>query len=251
MSLKTMLWAMDQRNLSPVEKIVLLDLAERTGESGCCWPTVGTIAERCNITSRTTTTTLHNLRSYGLIAIQQSEGRRANTYHLQTDRQFNPAKISDEICEDEIGTENHEPGSGPTLQSEQPTMKMAAFTPYIEPPKITSLETSLDNHARGRANDPIPDEDVMFYGWWGLYPRRENIVDAKAAWKWAIRQISPDAIIRATIAFKFPTEPEFIPQPANWLRKRRWQDERPGNGIDPVLAAAGLSRSDFDHGAPR
>jgi len=253
MSLKTMLWAIEQYNLSPTEKIVLIDLAERAGENGQCWPTVQLIARRCNISTRTAVSVLHKLEAYGLLTIKQSAGHRANRYQLHTDRKMNHAEIAGfEPSDPEIHDTNPEIHDAEPCNPQHHTLKSAAIAPYTtEPPNRTSNRTSKGNHAHARESEQPFDADAEFDRWWDIYPKHENRVDARKAWDEAIATIAPDDLLAATAAHAFDPETKFIPQPANWLRKRRWQDERPGNGIDPVLAAAGLSRADFDHGAPR
>ncbi|PPQ30576.1 helix-turn-helix domain-containing protein [Rhodopila globiformis] len=91
MSLRNLLWAIEQRHLSPTRKVVLLDLAERCGESRHCWPYVEEIAARCNITGRTVQTTIAELEAAGLIAVERRP-RQTTVYYLEIPEEFAPLK---------------------------------------------------------------------------------------------------------------------------------------------------------------
>lgn len=74
------------------------------------------------------------------------------------------------------------------------------------------------------------DERKRFEEFWSVYPRRESRARAEAAWK----ELSPneeltDKILRAVESARasdprFATR-QYIPHPANWLRRREWESE--------------------------
>lgn len=74
------------------------------------------------------------------------------------------------------------------------------------------------------------DERERFERFWGAYPRRESRARAEEAW----RELSPneeltDKILEAVKAActsdsRFQSR-QYIPHPANWLRRREWESE--------------------------
>jgi hypothetical protein len=248
MSFKTMLWAIEQRHLSPTEKVVLLDLAERSGEDQTCWPTVSTISARCNITDRTTTGILHKLRLYGLINIRQSQGRKSSTYVLDVKAKYNPVKFagSDELDPEADAGNVRQTAIDPEIECTATVKSTALPIHTTEPVKGTCKRTCKEPRAGARSGIFEGRLEADFQEWWQAYPKRAGMDDARAAWANAVTMIEPRALLDATRAHRFPADPTYVPLPANWLSKRRWMDEQPGDGIDPVLAAAGLSRADLD-----
>lgn len=69
--------------LTPVDKIVLLCLADRANDGGFCWPSVATIARETGVSPRGVQAALRRLRQLGLIDVRQSAGgRMSNVYRL-------------------------------------------------------------------------------------------------------------------------------------------------------------------------
>lgn len=115
--------------------------------------------------------------------------------------------------------------------------------------------------ARKDAKSPVDGFDE----WWKQYPKKVGKLDAKKAYRAAIKQgATPqdllDGLQRHTANWKAKnTEPKYIPHPASWLRKGRWEDEfttpapnQTAPAINPVTGKA-LTREDFwyacvDHG---
>lgn len=75
MSLKAMVWAWEQRVGSPVEKLVLLALADSLNTDNDYCPNVQWIADRCQIKEVTVRRTLRKLRREGLICVHAERGR--------------------------------------------------------------------------------------------------------------------------------------------------------------------------------
>lgn len=77
-----------------------------------------------------------------------------------------------------------------------------------------------------------------FDRFWEAYPRKEAKAAARTAYAKAIKAIpgpDPPGVILAAIEAQRPrwTERQFIPHPATWLNKGRWEDEIPDERPDP------------------
>ena len=78
---------------------------------------------------------------------------------------------------------------------------------------------------------PSPPTFVPFPDFWEIYPRKDGKADAKAAWNTLkpnekLFRVITEAIISAKKSDQWTRENgQFIPMPATYLRKRRWEDE--------------------------
>jgi hypothetical protein len=81
----------------------------------------------------------------------------------------------------------------------------------------TETETETD-HVR---SDPL----MGFPQWYARYPRKEAKADAEKAWR-SLKNGDREHAAKALETWPFPAEQKYIPLPASWLRKRRWEDER-------------------------
>lgn len=104
-----------------------------------------------------------------------------------------------------------------------------------------------------------------FDDWWKQYPKKVGKLDARKAYRTAIKQgATPqdllDGLQRHNANWKaMNTERQYIPNPASWLRKGRWEDElatpdssQAEPAINPTTGKA-ATREDFwyackDHG---
>jgi hypothetical protein len=88
---------------------------------------------------------------------------------------------------------------------------------------------------------PAIDGDDRFAEFWDAYPRKVSKIHARRVWRSALRTgADPEQVIAAARAFADEcrdrgTAKEFIPHPASWLNRRRYDDEpEPGNVSLPV-----------------
>ncbi len=80
-------------------------------------------------------------------------------------------------------------------------------------------------------NRPTAAQLTDFEFWWQSFPRRQNKVKAREAW----RLLDPDEELQAVILEATARQSKweqwtreggkFIPHPTTWLRGRRWEDE--------------------------
>ena len=78
-------WAWRQK-LKPVPKLVLMALADAADDSGVCWPSVATVAAKCNVSTRTVRRVMKTLSAQGLLVSEQRHrkdgSRSSNRYRL-------------------------------------------------------------------------------------------------------------------------------------------------------------------------
>jgi hypothetical protein len=102
-------WAWRQV-LKPVSKLVLMALADAADDKGVCWPSISTVAAKCNISTRTVRRSIQLLVARGLVVVEQryrTDGSfSSNLYRLQLQGgdKMSPAPVS------------HDSTSGPRSQ---------------------------------------------------------------------------------------------------------------------------------------
>jgi hypothetical protein len=80
-----------------------------------------------------------------------------------------------------------------------------------------------------------------FEAFWRAYPRRVGKGHALKAYTRALREgASPDAILAAVSAQRFPMDPQFIKHPATWLNAKCWLDEISETADERLLRKVGL-----------
>lgn len=99
MSISVMNWAWHQA-LKPVPKLVLMALADAADESGICWPSVSTVALKCNVSARTVRRSMQVLSADGLLVSEQRYRKdgscSSNQYRLllEGDDNLSPPPVS-------------------------------------------------------------------------------------------------------------------------------------------------------------
>jgi hypothetical protein len=89
--------------------------------------------------------------------------------------------------------------------------------------------------------------EAGFTEWWSRYPRKDDKLDAKRAYKAIVTGAHRDPECRASIpqllaalkVHKFPKERQFIKQPATWLNKGAWASadvDALGDDVDEAQA---------------
>lgn len=86
MSIAAMNWAWRQV-LKPVPKLVLMALADIADDEGICWPSMSTMAAKCNVSTRTIRRSIHLLVVRGLLVVEQryrkDGSNSSNLYRLR------------------------------------------------------------------------------------------------------------------------------------------------------------------------
>lgn len=92
-------WAWQQA-LKPVPKLVLMALADAADDSGVCWPSMSTVAAKCNVSTRTVRRSMQVLVARGLMVAEQRYRKdgscSSNRYclKLQGGDNVSPAPVS-------------------------------------------------------------------------------------------------------------------------------------------------------------
>jgi DNA-binding transcriptional MocR family regulator len=71
-----------QKTGSPLAKLVLIALSEFANDKGFCWPSVRTLAIRCEVSERTIQRELRKLEANGQLKTKISTGRTSNRYTI-------------------------------------------------------------------------------------------------------------------------------------------------------------------------
>ena len=200
--------AMKQPNLRPATKIVLYWLADHhNGETGDCFPSIGRLAQCCEMDKSAVHRHIGTLTTKGLISVKRRRrddgGFTSNYYTLHLE--------------------------DPMLQNERdPSGKM------LYPP-VAKSDTNLGNINLGK-NEIVMvrniDETIKdFERWWRIYPRKVGKAKAAPLFAKVREQINVEEIMEATIKFAQSMEGQekrFIPHPTTWLNQERWNDEIEG-----------------------
>lgn len=119
-------------------------------------------------------------------------------------------------------------------------------TPKLPCPSITEVTEATERPARTSSPEALED-DALFRRFWSTYPRKVAKVDARKAWG----KLRPDAALAeriiAGVESYAATEQwrreggRYIPNPATFLNKRRWEDE-----IQPATVGAALGCAPCD-----
>jgi hypothetical protein len=93
------------------------------------------------------------------------------------------------------------------------------------------LPTHIQHNKTVKTKENSKDISECFLKFWKIYPRKESKADAVKAFK----KIKPDElekILRHVPLFCKDKEPQYIPHPASYLNKRRWEDEQ---NVKPLI----------------
>jgi hypothetical protein len=99
----------------------------------------------------------------------------------------------------------------------------------LEAESETERDTSLRSVSPARAARSTPSEPKGFNEFWAAYPAKVGKVAARKAFPRAVQVAggNPDEIVFGLKArlHLFPSDPQFIPNPATWLNQGRWEDD--------------------------
>jgi hypothetical protein len=204
MSMKAVVWALHQPDLTPSQKIVLLMLSDRHNPDMGCFPSSKKLASDCNMSVSSVFAHLAALESKGLI---KRKGRaRDNGQQTSNEYQLN------------MGMQNLDRG----------------YPKSVHPP-MQNLDTN--NHVS--INHVI--EPNMFNDAWLAYPRKVGKGNAEKAWIKAIKKIDERELCKFLSQYidsLVGRDQKFIPHLSTWLNGERWHDdiEPPQqNGIDHMF----------------
>lgn len=101
MSCPHVVWALRQRGLTAAERVVLIYLADRANGALFCWPSVSTIVQAVELSTRTVQNAIHRLADLSMIRIE-ARHRRTHCYHI-----LRPPDASGPMTPDEVNGTKH------------------------------------------------------------------------------------------------------------------------------------------------
>ncbi len=227
MSVGVMAWVWKHSQSKPVQRLVLLAIADCANDRGTdAFPAASTLAKKTGLSERGVRKAINDLQSIGELEVDYKAGPKGcNRYRV----------LMPDLAPHAGSTRHHVPGTRhettgdpaprapepslnhpPTEPSLEPSLSGALFEPQTKPPRKTATK---------------PGADPAFDAFWAAYPRKISKGHARKAWTTATATgTDPAEIITATEAHaarcaRNRTEERFIPHPATWLNGERWGDQ--------------------------
>ena len=201
--------AWSRMGLKPLEKLVLLALADRADEAGFCFPSMEWISTRSGVCRRSVSRFVQRLESAGLLTVVKRYGddgrRQSNAYQLL---------LGDSQSHGLSDSQSHGTRG---LSVQKPCDSQSPIYKEIDPNR--SIHRLSDSQSRGD----------LFESFWGAYPKKVGKAAALKAWRknnldGMADQICTDVESRAKEDFQW-RDPKFIPNPATYINDERWTDE--------------------------
>lgn len=231
MSLAMMSWAFLQKDLRPIEKIVLLVLSDYANDDGECYPGQAKIAERADCSERTVRTALKSLAERGLIS--SVERRRDDGYRTSNLYILNIPGRADSAGEDSYrqneGTSPAKTGDL-TGKNDTPHRKLFAGQEPLDKPSGNPLDNPSVADAAFAVepkSDPVGDQ---FAEIWAAWPRKDSKKDAEKAWRRLSASVRDEVFSKALVfakAYPLNREARFVPYLSSWLNGELWNDPIP------------------------
>jgi hypothetical protein len=226
MSLKAMLWALNEAPVDDAQTVlVLIGLADNANEDGTgSWPSVQTLAERARCSPRTVQRHLATLKTLHLIR----EGNQALVAGYRPDRRPVVYDLNLALKRGDNLTPRAERGD---------TGDVNGVTPVTERGDTCVTQTvqePLPGTVQGES-PPTPQPlrlvqpDDGFDAFWAAYPRKTAKDAARRAYRSALKRADAATILAGVQRYAAdPTRtPQFTAYPATWLNGGRWADEGP------------------------
>ncbi len=210
--------AYDLKGVSPVEKLLLMALAQHADEEGRCFPSHRLLAEKTGMSKRTILRAFQSLEDAGHLsrtARARPNGSRSSdliVLHLGGDRE-SPGVVT----ESQGGGDRESP---PTT-----------FEPIKEQIKQTKARDLFEGEA-----------DSAFESFWSAYPKKKAKPRAMKAFLPAIRktdlQTMLAALERAKVSDQWTrNDGKFVPHPSTWLNDEGWND---AESVEPPKPERGM-----------
>lgn len=268
MSINIMSLVWENADVTGTDLLLLLSLADHSGDNGECWPSIDRLASRIRKNRRSVLRSIMNLQKIGYITIVESgKGKLSSRYKINVevlkDAQNVTFKSGAKVTKraNKRDKSNNQDVQNVTLNVTKQAMKCdTSVTQTIRNHQGTEKEPSINQ------NTPLPPKggvsvnmhpcglpiDVIwkaaFEDFWEFYPKKRGKGAANKAWD----KLKGDEklyhdIIKAVEAWSETEDWEkesgqFIPHPATFLNQRRWEDEipppKPINRADPEWMAA-------------
>lgn len=251
MSHKATNWAVSQRGISTVAKVLLWQLADRHNPDNGCFPDQDTLSRDCEISRATVNRTLLDLEKVGLVKRVQrkhpaTRKRLPTRYYLAFEDEFATIVGDREEADAEAeNEENHVSNCDMDIEashvsSETETMSHQSAKPCLTAETRNSRLTSkLTSKGTGKRAERA-DRDSIFKSIWKVFPLRPNSPQVEA---WEVFENLDEADIAAVqkgaeryaqwfredATRKGETYQDacgFAPFLVTWLRKQQWIDAK-------------------------
>lgn len=211
--------------LRPAAKLLYGEIVRLAQSSGYCYATNKQLMGVCNLTDKSVSELVSQLRDCGHIRVEMI-------------RRFG---ASGDVVQRRIFLGQILAKNGPQIQGEEVHGGIPK-NPDTSPEKSGEGIPKNPEEYRGIKNTsiypPIPpmgvSQDATFDAFWDIYPKHKDKQKARRAWA----KIKPDAALLEIIlrAVKAQAASEdwtrdggrYVPYPSTWLNGRRWEDETPG-----------------------
>jgi len=225
---------------------VLLVLADHANDDGQCWPSIGKIAWKLNISERTIMRALKSLEERGVVTVERRQGYASvYTLHLSALPDKTPwePRTSRVRGDKTSGVTPSDDGQNVTPtpdiavsplpgQNVTPTPDIAVSPePPEEPTENHQKEPPPDDAPSGAGEGTVDPVEESFARFWSAYPRRTKKPAARDAW----HKLSPRPELVETILAAVADQRQsdqwtrdngrYIPHPATWINGQRWTDE--------------------------
>ena len=181
-----MTWVWDHSQAGGTDRLVLLAIADSADHDGAnAWPSVSTIARKCQVSERTVQRSIRSLVDLRELAVEDQAGGTAQS---RADRRPNRYRVLiDGVTERHPETDGVTPGAdGVTTRVERGDTGDADGVTIVspEPPRDPSIDPSKTRPSSSPGGDVDPA--VGFEVFWSAYPRRngKRVGKAKALAKW-------------------------------------------------------------------
>ena len=146
MSIRIMSMVWDIKKLTPMQKLILLKLADNADDSGVCWPSLETIAGACGCSSRTVMRSIDKFKDQGILSSTRRYNK-SNKYYFNTDTVSLLKSNSDTMSRLEV-TPCHIP---PDTVSPLESLKVTQCHPNSD----TGVHLTIKNH---QTENEVPKE---------------------------------------------------------------------------------------------
>lgn len=214
MSIKIMSAVFESKTLGPIERLVMLSLADHCDDDGRCYPSIQRLCERTGLSERAVQSNISKLRDAGYIRVESGGGRsRSNMYFISPN-----------------------PAADAPIREVNP----APETPYDVHPRTRNTVSRALNPASGALNpaadapepsitikEPSKQNGPGFDAFWSAWPNKNAKVAAEKAWRKLSAADRTEAAEKCAAWFAAwrrgnPSASPILP--ASFLNGRRWED---------------------------
>lgn len=115
-----------------------------------------------------------------------------------------------------------------------------------------TLDKIREDKIREVLKDTVQIEFELWFEtvWWKVYPRREGKGKAKTSCSNALKKISHEELLEATMRYandpNLPPQKKYIPFPAVWLNQERWNDDPLPTRGEPSVRDGGKTTAEVN-----